>query len=93
MWIIRKMQALTPKNIFGVVVLCHCVLVKQCTYKNERHKLQQGEQAIVAICSFLGGIITAWISIGVGEILEIIPTEFVLVNGLSFVSIHSKLSL
>lgn len=59
-------------SIFGVVVLCHCVLVKQCTYKNERHKLQQGEQAIVAICSFLGGIITAWISVGVGEILAVV---------------------
>lgn len=58
--------------IFGVVVLCHCMLVKPCTYQNERHKLLQGEQVTIAVCSFLGGMITAWISVGVGEILAVV---------------------
>lgn len=58
--------------IFGVVVLCHCILVKQCSYQNERNKLLKGEQVTIAVCSFLGGMITAWISVGVGEVLAVL---------------------
>lgn len=58
--------------IFGVVVLCHCILVKQCSYQNERNKLLKGEQVTIAVCSFLGGMITAWISVGVGEVLAVV---------------------
>lgn len=58
--------------IFGVVVLGHCLLLRQNTDENERSRLLLYEKATVAVGCFLGGVVTAWISVGVGEILAVI---------------------
>ncbi|WNC71893.1 sulfite exporter TauE/SafE family protein [Thalassotalea psychrophila] len=58
--------------VFGIVVLYHCVyLGKRSTHRGVK-QLTKLELLLIAISSFIGGIITAWISVGVGEILAVI---------------------
>ncbi|NMP17091.1 sulfite exporter TauE/SafE family protein [Thalassotalea sp. Y01] len=58
--------------VFGVIVLYHCVyLGKRSTHRGVK-TLTKGEIALIAMSSLVGGIITAWISVGVGEILAVI---------------------
>ncbi|WOH36913.1 sulfite exporter TauE/SafE family protein [Thalassotalea fonticola] len=58
--------------VFGLIVLYHCVyLGKRSTHRGVT-LLTNKEKALIAITSILGGIITGWISVGVGEILAVI---------------------
>ncbi|WNC68996.1 sulfite exporter TauE/SafE family protein [Thalassotalea nanhaiensis] len=58
--------------IFGIVVLYHCVyLGKRSTHRGVK-QLTKPELLLIAVTSFIGGIITAWISVGIGEILAVI---------------------
>lgn len=58
--------------VFGFVVLYHCVyLGKRSTHRGVK-QLTKRELLLIAVASFVGGIITAWISVGVGEILAVI---------------------
>lgn len=56
---------------FGVIVIYHSVyLGKQSTHR-QASSLSLREKIIIALVSVVGGIITAWISVGVGEILAV----------------------
>ncbi|MDN3653295.1 sulfite exporter TauE/SafE family protein [Thalassotalea ponticola] len=58
--------------VFGIVVLYHCAyLNKRSTHRGAK-TLTAKEVALIAFVSFIGGIITAWISVGVGEIVAVI---------------------
>lgn len=58
--------------IFGFVVLYHrfCFGVKS-THRDAT-KLSTAEIVLITAVSFVGGIITAWISVGIGEILAVV---------------------
>ncbi|KGJ89829.1 sulfite exporter TauE/SafE family protein [Thalassotalea sp. ND16A] len=58
--------------VFGVVVLYHCVyLGKRSTHRGVM-LLNKAETLFIAITSLIGGVITAWISVGIGEILAVV---------------------
>lgn len=58
--------------IFGLVVLFHCFYLGARSSHRGVIALTKFEAILIAFCSFIGGIITAWISVGVGEILAVI---------------------
>ncbi|TRX55238.1 sulfite exporter TauE/SafE family protein [Thalassomonas sp. M1454] len=58
--------------VFGVIVLLHCVYVRSRSSHRGVIELTKLEILLIAATSFIGGIITAWISVGVGEILAVI---------------------
>ncbi|WP_082897188.1 sulfite exporter TauE/SafE family protein [Thalassotalea crassostreae] len=58
--------------IFGLIVIYHCVyLGKRSTHRGVT-QLSKSEILLIAVVSFIGGIITGWISVGVGEILAVV---------------------
>lgn len=58
--------------VFGLVVLFHCFYLGTRSNHRGITALTKFEALLIAVGSFFGGIITAWISVGVGEILAII---------------------
>ncbi len=58
--------------IFGLIVLYHCAYLGKRSTHRYATALTISEVLLIAIVSLIGGIITAWISVGVGEILAVI---------------------
>ncbi|MDG1732184.1 MAG: sulfite exporter TauE/SafE family protein [Thalassotalea sp.] len=58
--------------VFGVIVLLHCFYVATKSSHRGVVQLTKAEMLLIALSSLIGGIITAWISVGVGEILAVI---------------------
>ncbi|WP_076407849.1 sulfite exporter TauE/SafE family protein [Shewanella sp. UCD-KL12] len=54
--------------VLGVAILYSCLTLKQT---NLRTSLNRSELIQLSCISFIGGIITAWLSVGVGEIIVI----------------------
>lgn len=56
----------------GASILYRTLKTQQINDEQFSPTLNRSQQLMIAICSFAGGVITAWLSIGVGEILAIV---------------------
>ncbi|OUS28589.1 hypothetical protein A9Q98_07550 [Thalassotalea sp. 42_200_T64] len=57
--------------VFGVVLYRSVYLEKRSTDRGVK-LLNKAEISLIAVTSLIGGVITAWISVGIGEILAVV---------------------
>lgn len=56
--------------VFGVALLWITLIKKE--HVRTKHHINAAERIMLSVSAFLGGLITAWISIGIGEIMAIV---------------------